>query len=285
MSNEFETKLASAGEMFEKLVKESGLSISDFTDQEAIDAITVLMGGDAKTASETPPAGAGATPPAGGAAPAPAGTPAPKTASQEQPKFTYGEVMAEVTKFAAANNYDLTKATPAELDDAVAKMAEHMVQRQTPEFQAKEAAFKEKVSEAEAMGRVMAHAYVDELGKIASKTAHETPADKKDEEKEKAEKKAALITKLRGKTAGELPPALAAHMHGGKGKDDEDEDKKKKDEEEKKAAAEFAKRANDRAAEKLIVAGIDPTTGNKFASEEARLEAAANLVLETKGYR
>jgi len=282
MSNEFETKLASAGEMFEKMVKESGLSVSDFTDQEAIDAITILMGGDAKTASAAPPAGAGTPPPAPAA-------PAPKTASQEQPKFSYGEVMAEVTKFAAAHGYDLTKASPAEIDDAVEKMAAHMAARQTPEFQAKEAAFKEKVAEADAMGRVMAHAYVDELGKIA---AHTPMHEDKDEEKEKAEKKAALVAKLRGKTAGELPPALAAHMkgkhegheHHEHGKDHDEKEKHEKEEAEKKAAA-FAKAASDRAAEKLILAGINPATGAKFASEEERIEAGANLVLSQKGYR
>lgn len=286
---EFETKLASAGALFEKVAKEHGLSVNDFTEQEAIDIVTTLMG-DEKVASVLSPggtAGAGTsvastapstTPSSGAAAP-------PKVAGAEEPKFTYGEVMSEVVKFAAANNVDLGKIPPAELDAWVVKMAAHMAQAQTPEFQQKQAALQEKYAEADAMGRVMAHAYVDELGKIAEKTASEESQEEKEkrEEKEKAEKKAAFVNALRGKLAGEMPEAFKKHMKGKEHGEPDADDKKDKEEEKEKEA--FAKQASLRAAELLILDGIDPMTGAKFASEQERLDAGAHLLLALKGYR
>ncbi len=214
-------------------------------------------------------------------------TPAPKTASEETPKFTYGEVMAEVVKFAADNNIDLKAVPPAELDDAVVKMAAHMAAMATPEMQQKQAALREKAAEADAMGRVMAHAYADELGKIAAaqKTAEKPEDEKKEDEKEKAEKKAAFVQQLlKGKTAGEMPEAFKKHMKG-KEHGEPDADDKGKDEKEEKEKEAFAKQASLRAAELLILDGINPTTGAKFASDQERLDAGAALILAQKGYR
>lgn len=291
--NTFETKLAGAGDLFEKYAAEHGLSVTDFTEQETMDIISTLLGDEGKTASAlTPGASAGAgtaiastapstTPASGAAAP-------PKVAAAEEPKFTYGEVMSEVTKFASEHGIDLSKQTPAELDAAVVKMASYMAQAQTPEFQQKQAALQEKYAEADAMGRVMAHAYVDELGKIAKVAEDEKPEDKeKREEKEKAEKKAAFISALRAKAAGEMPEAFKKHMMG-KGKDDEDKDEKSdkdKDEKAEKEKEAFAKQASLRAAELLILDGINPATGAKFASDQERLDAGANIILEARGYR
>lgn len=290
MSNEFETKLASAGEMFEKIAKESGLSISDFTEQEIEETLTLLMG-DEKTASALAPGG---TAGAGSAIPAAAranpfsrlwlsgtgSTPAPKVAAAETPKFSYGEVMSEVVKFASASGVDLTKVSSAELDEAVVKMAEHMAAMATPEMQQKQAALREKAAEADAMGRVMAHAYADELSKIAAaaKVAEKPEDEKEREEKEKAEKKAAFIQQL--KSAGEMPEAFKKHL---KGKDDKDGDKD--DDKKEKEAALFAKQASLRAAEILISAGTNPETGMKFASEQERIDAGAALILAQQGYR
>lgn len=271
---DFETKLAAAGDVLEKLASERGLNVADFTEQEVSDLLSTIMGEDGdKTAAEAPITPAAAAPPAKTAAEAPAA-----------PQLTYGQVMAEVVKVASANGYDITKASPAELDDAVQKMATLL---STPGYLEKQAALQEKVAEADAMGRIMAHAYVDELGKFAAKA--KVAEDKKDEKEkdEKEEKKASLVRALRGKTAGEMPEAFKKHL---KGKDDDKdkdehekgESKEKEEAEEKKAA--FAKQASLLATERLIVAGINPATGAKFASEQEALTAASDLILAQKGY-
>ena len=191
---------------------------------------------------------------------------------QASENLTYGQVMHEVAKVAAANGYDISQASPAELDDAVQKMAALL---SNPEYLTKQAALQEKIAEADAMGRVMAHAYVDELGKLAAE-AHEgketEEEEEKEEEKEKAEKKASFYRSV--KSAGEMPAALKEHM---KKKDDEEDE-----EEEKKAS--FAKAASLRAAELLILNGVNPETGYKFASQQEALDAGAALVLQSKGY-
>lgn len=190
--------------------------------------------------------------------------------------LTYGEVMHEVAKVAAANGYDISQASPAELDDAVQKMAALL---SNPEYLVKQAALQEKIAEADAMGRVMAHAYVDELGKLASsheETEEEKKEREKKEEKKEEEKKASFYRSV--KSAGEMPAALKEHMKKKhEGKEDEDEE-----EEEKKAS--FAKAASLRAAELLILNGINPDTGYKFASQQEALDAGAALVLQSKGY-
>lgn len=256
---DFETKLAAAGDVLEKLASERGLNVADFTEQEVSDLLSTIMGEDGdKTAAEAPIA--------------PAAAPSAKTAAEAPsgPQLTYGQVMAEVVKVASANGYDITQASPAELDDAVQKMATLL---STPGYLEKQAALQEKVAEADAMGRIMAHAYVDELGKFAAKVAEDKKDEDKDEKKE--EKKASLVRALRGKTAGEMPEAFKKHV---KGKDEKDEDEA----EEKKAA--FAKQASLFATERLILAGINPATGAKFASEQEALTAASDLILTQKGY-
>jgi hypothetical protein len=203
---------------------------------------------------------------------------AQQAAADEQPKeasLTYGQVMHEVAKVAAANGYDISQASPAELDDAVQKMAALL---SNPEYLTKQAALQEKIAEADAMGRVMAHAYVNELAKIAAEAHEGDEEEKKEEEekaeKEKAEKKASFYRSV--KSAGEMPAALKEHFEKKDKKEDEDED------EEKKAA--FAKAASLRAAELLILNGINPETGSKFASDREALDAGAALVLQSKGY-
>lgn len=247
MTNDFETKLAMAGATLEKLASERGLDLTDFTEQETVDLLSTIMGDSGGEESKT------ASVPAAYVA-------APAKVAAEGPQLTYGQVMAEVVKVASANGYDITKASPAELDDAVQKMAAML---SDPGFMMKQAALQEKVAEADAMGRVMAHAYVDELGKIAKEHGdesekHERSESKDEEEKEEAkeEKKAALLRSLRGKTASATPPSDDA----------------------------FAKAAGARASEMLISSGINPATGAKFASEQEAVDAGATLLLQQKGY-
>ena len=41
----FETKLAAAGDILEKLAAEQGLNVRDFTENEITDLLTTIMGG------------------------------------------------------------------------------------------------------------------------------------------------------------------------------------------------------------------------------------------------
>lgn len=76
-----------------------------------------------------------------------------------------------------------------------------------------------------------------------------------------------------------MPPQFAEHMKGkGEKKDEKDE---KEHEKEKEA---FEKKTSARAAEILIVNGINPATGTKFASEQEQVDAAALHLLSQKGY-
>lgn len=108
--------------------------------------------------------------------------------------------------------------TAAEHEEHEKKEHEKKLEEAKKEHEEKHAMAK-KAAEADQMGRIMAHAYVQELRKIAAET----------------------------KAGGELPPALAAHMHGKEehpehkpeehehGKDKEKEEKEH--EEHKKASA------------------------------------------------
>lgn len=261
MHEDFDTKLAAAGEMFDKLASEQGLSISDFTDEEAADLLTTIMdtGGKVANVDETPAAQAQVA----------AATPAaatPKVASAND-QLLYAQAYQEVTKQAAAQNIDVTQVDPAELHNAVIKQAQLM---SDPTHQAKVAALNEKVAEADMLGRVMAHSYVDELSKIAAANGGDN----------KQEKKAAFVAALRAKSAGELPPQFAANAakkKDGEG-DEDDKDKEKKEEEEKKASLVLA-----RVQGHLLSQGIDPSTGEKLAAS-AEIDAEAMRILKEKGW-
>jgi hypothetical protein len=276
--SDFEQKLASAGEMFEKLANEQGLSIEDFSDDEAADILTQIMDGGAGPAIEPKTASVETPAPAAPVAAPPAAAPSIETKLASDPVL-YAQAFQEVTKQAEAAGVDVKTVDPKELHEAVVKQASLM---SDPAYQAKVAALNEKIAEADMLGRVMAHSYVDELAKIAAKTAGEEQP--KDEEKEKQEKKAAFVAALRAKQAGEMPPAFAAHVKGkGEGKDDEGKDKddeKKKEEAEKKASLITA-----RVQAHLLSQGIDPTTGEKLAAaDQSEIDQAALAVLKAKGW-
>lgn len=227
---DFETKLAAAGDVLEKLAAERGLTVNDFTEQEVGDLLTQIMG--EKTASDDDETYYEEE----------------KVASYyEDPQLTYGEVMSEVVKVAAANGYDINQASPAELDEAVQKMAELLT---SPGYFEKQAALNEKVAEADAMGRIMAHAYVDELSKLAAAECADC-CEKCGKDPcvcDKAEKKASLYAAVQGEES------------------------------------DYTKAASARAAEYLIENGINPATGEKFASDQEAVDAGATLILQHKGY-
>lgn len=246
-------KLAMAGAALTKLANERGLSINDFTEQETIDMLDMIMGGDDASAKVAGDAGS---------------QPDPQVpTAPEATKVAYNVALGEVMKFAQAQGIDLNKVASDELHAATLQMQETL---SNPELMQKQAEFEKQASYYDGMGRVMARAYVDELSKIAAAT--QAPADKE-------AAKVAFVRDLRTKLAGEMPPQFRRDGDDkGKGEDEDDKEK------EKKAAAEFAKQANLRATEVLIESGINPQTGAKFASAQEQLDAAALFILQQKGY-
>jgi hypothetical protein len=94
-----------------------------------------------------------------------------------------------------------------------------------------------KIAEADFLGRVMAHSYVQEMRKIAADSTV--------------------------KTAGELPPALMAHMKGKDGKEPEKKEEEKEHEHEDKKASAIDQLAVRRAGEIVKSAGLDPEVATK----------------------
>lgn len=260
---DFDTKMTAAGELLEKLAAERGMTLQDFTEEETIDLLGTIMNGDGGGDAGTADVKTASV----------ATVPAPAPVQQPTTKVAYADALAEVMKLAAANGHDLNKTSAEELHKNVEYMQQVM---SDPQYQQKQAAFQEKIAEADALGRVMAHAYVDELGKIAAQTTPEPTTDTL------AEKKAAFVRELRAKVAGEMPPQFAAHAKGKGDKDKEKGDDKDKEDAEKKAS--FEKAAALRAAEHLVSEGINPATGAKFASDQERIDAAALILLQQKGY-
>jgi hypothetical protein len=260
---DFETKLAAAGEMFEKLAAEQGLDINDFSDDEAADILTQIMdGGSAPEAPAAEPKVASAA------------APVAQPAQQSQGELLYAQAFQEVTKQAAAEGIDVTQVAPEELHNAVLKQAHLM---SDPAYQAKVAALNEKIAEADMLGRVMAHSYVNELAKIAESNAAPEGKGERDEDKDKKEKKASLVAALRSKQAGEVPPAFAS-----KGKDEDEKEKEKKEKEEAEKKASFV---SARVHAHLLSQGIDPSTGQKLASaEQNEIDQAAIAILKEKGW-
>lgn len=259
--SDFETKIAAAGDLFQKLAAERGLTMDDFTEEEATEFLTTIMGKTAAEVEQELKVAAAAPAPAAPTTPAAPESPA-KVASAS---VSYGTAMAEVIKLAQANNFDISKSTPAEIDDAVVKMASLM---SDPAYTEKQAALQEKVAESDMMGRVMARSFADELGKIS--------------ENAKTAQKADLL-----KVAGEMPEAFKKHLAGkGKGddKDDKGEDKKDEDKDDKEKEAQLKLASEVRAAEHLLANGIHPFTGVKIASVEDNVEARAQLLLLQRGW-
>lgn len=262
MEIDFETKLAAAGEVLEKLAAERGLDLNDFTEQETVDLLSTIMG-------EGEGGGDGGGEPEPTVAPKVASAPS-TPAAPATTKVAYEVALGEVMKVAAANGYDLNQATPAELHSAVEAMQERLAD---PTFVEKQAALQEKIAEADALGRVMAHAYVDELGKIAGQAAPTSAT----------EKKAAFVRELRAKFASDDKDADDKKGMPFEKKEKGEKEKGEKEDEGKEKEA-FAKAASFRAAELLIENGVNPRTGEKFASEQERVDAGAFLLLQQKGY-
>lgn len=130
----------------------------------------------------------------------------------------------------------------------------------TPEM-AKEA--QAKFEEADALGRVMAHAYVEELDKIASSRETEKTAGRFDRAGAAAKEVAGRAKNFAKSDKGKMVGAGAAGVAAGGTIGNAVGRRQGKS----KEASAFEKLAFDRAAEVLQTLGIDPATGQPFQDQ------------------
>lgn len=271
--------LVAAGETLAKIAAEENIDLNSLDDAtvEGLlkEVITAQAGGGGEATTETPAAEPEKTAAATPAAPAPAAAPAAtKTASQEP---DLADVSVELLKIASAEGVDLSKISKDEYTKAFDKLAGAMASGEYFKKQAEAEEMQAKLAEMDVLGRGMAHSFMDEVQKIAAK---DKPAETKTAEEKTAE----------SKKLAEMPEKLRAAIEkkmgkGGEGKDeheDKHEDKKEKEHEEKKASLEAA--ATAMARRELILNGINPDGGEKFASDEDATKALAIEMLRAGGY-
>lgn len=272
--------LVAAGETLAKIAAEENIDLNSLDDAtvEGLlkEVITAQAGGGGEATTETPAAEPEKTAAATPAAPAPAAAPAAtKTASQEP---DLADVSVELLKIASAEGVDLSKISKDEYTKAFDKLAGAMASGEYFKKQAEAEEMQAKLAEMDVLGRGMAHSFMDEVQKIAA--AKDKPAETKTAEEKTAE----------SKKLAEMPEKLRAAIEkkmgkGGEGKDeheDKHEDKKEKEHEEKKASLEAA--ATAMARRELILNGINPDGGEKFASDEDATKALAIEMLRAGGY-
>ena len=91
----------------------------------------------------------------------------------KESSVTHGVIARELSKIASSEGIDLGSLPQAEYDSLYNELANVMTQ---PGFQEKQAAAQEKLAEADAIGRAMAHSFDDELRKLASTEEQEKVA-------------------------------------------------------------------------------------------------------------
>jgi len=131
--------LAAAGDLVSKIAAEEGVDLNAFSDEEVgamINEVAFGGGGQPKVAHE-------------------------RSASSE---ITVADVAQELSKVAAAEGVDLSDLSREEYSAALNAMHGEM---SDPSYYQSKVAMEEKVAEADMLGRVMAHSFMDEREKIA----------------------------------------------------------------------------------------------------------------------
>lgn len=259
---EMDTELNAAADLLQKVAADSGIDLETLPEEEVAGLLHEIMG--TKTAGAEPAKTASAEPEA---------TPA---ASAE---LTATDVALELTKRAAAENFDLAECTPEQYKAAFDLVASEMSDPTYHQKVAEAEKTAQELAHMDEMGRVAARGFYDELNKLASddkdkddkgekkddegKGKMAPPFGKKDDDEGK-DKEASLRDRLvsLAKTAGAQPavqpsPAKVAFLQDA---------------------------AVERASQILLASGIDPTTGTKLASDE-EIESAAHALLKEKGYQ
>lgn len=143
--SDLDTELAAAGELLQKVAEAEGIDLSQLSDDDVAELMVDLM--PSKIAEE-PEKGED------------------KKASIPE-GLTFADVAVELSKAAAAEGVDLTQLSREDYHAAFDAVATRMA---SPEFASEKQAAEEaqaKLAEADALGRVMARAFMDEQAKIA----------------------------------------------------------------------------------------------------------------------
>lgn len=171
-------------------------------------------------------------------------------------------------------------------DDEIEALAQQVLAGETEEKPAEvaepdaETVAQEKVAEADYLGRVMAHAMVNESKKI-QKDELEKAAAAEEAKKKEAAKGGKVMAHLKGKMkkSGAMPPAFMKHM---KGKEEEKKEEKKEEKEKKSSTPALDQLVQARALEILEASGIDPEQLTKQSEADPK-EVLAQTV-ETKAW-
>lgn len=145
-----EQKIAEATETLQKIAEEEGVDLNSLSQDQQNELLGQLLGDESGDGGD---AGDG-----GEAAGADDG-------SQKAAELTPYDVHQELAKVAEAEGVDLKEVDRDDYNAAFDKLAEDM---RDPSYFEKRAEEQQKVAEADAVGRIMAHSFHEELNKIAA---------------------------------------------------------------------------------------------------------------------
>lgn len=135
-----------------------------------------------------------------------------------------------------------------------------------------------KFAEADYMGRVMAHAFVQETKEIEKEAAAKAEVAAKAKTAGKGGKVMDHLKKVKKSAA--MPPQFMKHMKG-EGKEEKKEEKEKEDKKEKKSSA-FDQLVDARIAEILKANEIDPASVSSELEKKSAAEAEPTEVVDQK---
>lgn len=156
-----------AGELLVKIAEEADVDLDSFSDEEVGDMLTELVNDDSPESADDGHSAEAETDQAE--------TATGEDMTQKAASITAGVVARELAKIASSEGIDLADLSQEEYDTAFNHLADSMTE---PTYFEKQAAAQEKLAEADAIGRAMAHSFDDELRKIASFEEQEKEASR-----------------------------------------------------------------------------------------------------------
>lgn len=155
----FDPRYVAAGDVLVKIAEDEGIDLDSISDEEISTMLTDIVSQEA-----TGEGGEG-----GGEG---GGEPGTETGGEtgegadmgKESSITHGSVSRELVKIASSEGVDLSSLSQGEYDEVYNDLANAMA---TPGYFQKQAAAVEKLAEADAIGRAMAHSFDDELRKLA----------------------------------------------------------------------------------------------------------------------
>jgi hypothetical protein len=172
--SDLDTELAAAGELLQKVAEDQGIDLTQLSDDDVAELMVDLM--PSKLAAEEPEKGETKE------------HEKKETKAEEKKEdkgedkkasipegLTFADVAVELSKAAAAEGVDLSQLSREDYHAAFDAIATRMA---SPEFAVEKQAAEEaqaKIAEADALGRVMARAFMDEQAKVAASPLRALP--------------------------------------------------------------------------------------------------------------